>query len=68
MDALVEQVAERVMDQALALDARLASERRAFNAQAEMAFARRIVAAVAAVRFAVIDQFDLARAEGLKPP
>jgi hypothetical protein len=50
MHALVEQVAEGGVDQALHLDARLAGEGRAFDGQAEMGFAGRVVAAVAAVR------------------
>ena len=46
------------MDQALAVDSRLAGEGRAFDAQAKMTLAIRIVAAVAAVQLAVVDQLD----------
>ena len=60
MDPLVEQVAERRVDQPLALDPRLAGEGRAFDRQAEMAFASRIVAAVAAMLLAVVGQLDRA--------
>ncbi len=56
MHALLEQVAQCGMDHALHFDARLAGEGGAFDHQAEMGFARRVVAAVPAVLLAVIDQ------------
>ena len=54
MHPLLQQIAERGMDQALALDSRLADEGGAFDQQAEMGFAGRIVAAMAAVLLAVV--------------
>src|SRR5687767_12373803 len=69
MHPLVEQIAERMMDQPLALDARLAGKGRAFDPQGEMAFACRVVAAVTAVRLAVVDQLDPAGPKRrLQPP
>ena len=59
--SLIQQIAERRMDQALAVDPRLAGEGRAFDAQREMALARWIVTAVAAMLLAVVDQLDMAR-------
>ena len=52
------QVAERGIDHSLAFDTVLAREGRAFDAQAEMAFAGRVVAAVAAVLLAVVGELD----------
>ena len=63
MDALVHQLAERRIDQPLPLDPALAGEGRAFDRQAEVAFAGGIVAAVAAMLLAVVDQLDRASAK-----
>ena len=54
------QVAERVIHQPLALDPRLAGEGRRFRSEREMAFAGGVVAAVAAMLLAVVDQLDAA--------
>ena len=54
MDPLVHQVAERVIDHPLSLNAVLAGEGGAFDCQAEMTFPGRIVAAVAAMLLAVV--------------
>ncbi len=58
MDALFHELAERRIDETLLLDTRFASEVRALDDEAEVAFARGIIAAVAAVLLAVVDQFD----------
>ncbi len=63
MDALVHQLAERGIDRALALDPVHAGKGGAFDHQAEMALAGGIVAAVAAMLFAVVDQMDAGRGE-----
>ena len=63
MDPLLHQVAERRIDHPLPLDTVLAGEGGAFDRQAEVAFARGIVAAVAAVLLAVVDQLDPASAK-----
>ena len=60
MNPRIEQVAERMIDHPLALDPRLAGERRAFDDQAEMALAGRVMAAMAAVLLAVVDQREVA--------
>ena len=54
------QVAERPIDHPLAFDTALAREIRAFDPQAEVALASRIIAAVPAVLLAVVDQLDAA--------
>ena len=64
MDSFCEQVAEGVMDQALPLDPRLAGERRAFNPQRKVTFAGGILPAVAAMRFAVVNQLQPGRGKG----
>src|SRR5436190_7914900 len=63
MDAFAHQVAERGIDEPLAVDAGLAGEGRAFDQQREMAFAGRVVAAVAAVLLALVDKLDPGRAK-----
>ena len=62
MDALLHEVAERGIDQPLPLDPRLAGKGRAFDLEAEMAFAGRVVAAVAAMGFAVVGELEQGRA------
>ena len=61
MDALAHQIAERRVNQPLALNPALAGERRAFNAQAEMAFAGGVVPTVAAMSFAIVVKVDPGR-------
>ena len=69
MDALVEQIAQGLVDQPLPLDARLAGKGGAFDHQAEMTFPGGIVTAVAAVRLAIVDQLDPAgRKRRVEPP
>ena len=63
VDPLVHQIAQRGIDRALPLDAAHSGEGGAFDGQAEMAFAGRIVAAVAAMLFAVVDQRQTGRRE-----
>ena len=63
MDPLAHQVAERGIDHPLAFDTVLAGKGRTFDRQGEVAFAGRIVAAVAAVLLAVVDQLDHASAK-----
>src|SRR5437868_8743841 len=61
MDSRLHQVAERGIDHPLAFEAVLFRERRALDAQGEMAFACRIVTAVPAMLLAVVDEFDQRR-------
>ena len=61
MDPFAHEVAERRIDHPLAFDTVLAGKCRTFDAQAEVALPRRIVAAVAAVLLAVIGEFDRCR-------
>lgn len=63
MDSFSHQVAERTVNHPLPLDAVLASKRCAFDSQREVALASGIIAAVAAVLLAIVDQFD---ARGIK--
>ena len=58
MDPLPHEVAKRGINHALPLDAILAPKRRAFNAQGEVTLAGEIVAAMASVLLAVVDQLD----------
>ena len=58
VDPLVHQLAQGGIDHALALDPRLAGEGGAFDAQAEMALAGGIIAAVPAVLLAVVVQLQ----------
>src|SRR4051812_39756568 len=61
MDPRLHQLAERRIDHALPFDTILAHECRAFDPQAEMTFACRIVAAMPAMLLAVVDQLDVGR-------
>src|SRR3954471_11253202 len=61
MDSFAHQVAERGIDHPLPFDTALAGEGRTFDRKAEVAFARGIVAAVAAVLFAVVVKIDRSR-------
>jgi len=61
MNALAHEVAERGIDHPLPLHTSLSDEGRALDPQAEMAFARWVVAAVAAMRLAVVDELDAGR-------
>ena len=63
MDALFQQVPERCMHQALALDTGLADEGRAFDFQAEVRFASGVVAPVSAMLLAVVAQRQDGRME-----
>jgi hypothetical protein len=63
MDALVHQLAERGIDGALALDPGEAGEGGAFDGKGKMAFTRGIVAAVTAMLFAVIGEFEVGRVQ-----
>ena len=68
MDSRLHEVAKRGIDHALPLDTILSSESPAFDAQREMAFASRIVAAVAVMELAVVGQLDACRMKReLKP-
>ena len=58
MDAVVEEVGEGGVDEALAGDAGLAGEGGAFDGQREMAFASRIMAGVADVLGALILELE----------
>jgi len=58
MDSGVHEVAERGIDHPLAFDTALAREGRAFDPQAEVAFAGRIVTAVPSMLLAVVDELD----------
>ncbi len=68
MDAVVEEVAERGVDEALAGDPRLARERRAFDGQREMAFAAAVVAGVADVAVALIVELEPGRGKRGEEP
>src|SRR4029079_11905917 len=61
VNSRLHQVAERRIDHPLPLHTALPHEGRAFDPQREVAFAGGVVAAVAAMLFAVVDQFDAAR-------
>ena len=61
MDPPMHQVTKRGVDHALTLHPALAGEGRAFDVEAEMTFAGRIMPAVTAVFLAVVDQFDPCR-------
>jgi hypothetical protein len=61
VDSAFHQVAKRPVDHPLPLDARPAAEGGAFHLEGEVALARRIVAGMAAMLFAVVDQLDVAR-------
>lgn len=58
MDAFIHQLAERGIDRTLALDPAHAGEGWALDRQAEMALAGRVVANVAAMLLAVVNQMD----------
>ena len=58
MNALAHEIAERRVNHALSFDAVLSGKGRAFDEQGEVALARGVVAAVAAVLLAIVDQFD----------
>ena len=58
MDALVHEFAERGVDSALAGDARLAGEAVTFDDQREVAFAALVMAGVAAVVIAFVDEVE----------
>ena len=55
MDALDQQIGKCAIDRALAGDAGLAGEGRAFDLDGEVGFAARVMAGMAAMLFAVID-------------
>src|SRR6185369_15274536 len=61
MDSGLHQVAERRVDHPLPLDTVLADEGRTFDAKREVAFTGGIVAAVAPMLLAFIDEFDRRR-------
>ena len=61
MDSGIHQLAERGIDHSLTFDPRFAGKRRAFDKQAEMAFAGRVVPAVAAMGFAIVAKIDPGR-------
>ena len=58
MDSFAHQVAKRGIDKALPFDAAFTGENGAFDCQAEMTLAGGIVASVAAVLLAVVDELD----------
>lgn len=68
MDLLVKQVAQRGMNHPLPLHPGLAGKMRAFDRQAEVALAGGIVAAVAAVLVAVVNQLNFRRVQRLGQP
>ena len=58
MDSCVHQMSKRRIDHSLPFDTALAGERLAFDPQAEVTLARGVVAAMAVVLLAVVDQID----------
>ena len=56
MDPFAHQIAERCIDQSLPIDSVLSDKNRTFDAQLEVAFAFRIVAAVTAMLLALVDE------------
>ena len=60
MDALVKQVAERVVHHALSLDTRLAGKCGTFDLEREVTFPFGIISAVPAMLLAVVDELDAA--------
>ena len=66
---MLHELTQRGVDHALALDAALACKGGTFDAQREVAFARGIVSAVAAMSLAVVDEFDARwRKRLIEPP
>ena len=63
MDSLPHKVPERGIDHSLPFDTVLAREGWGFDAQAEMAFAGRVVTAVPPMLLAVVGEFDPAWAK-----
>jgi len=63
MDSLVHQFAERRIDHSLTLDTVLACESGALDEKTEMALAGRVISAVAAMLFAIVDEVDAGRAK-----
>lgn len=61
MNSGLHEVPKRGIDHPLALHTALAGKLRAFDSQAEMAFARRIISAVSSVLFTVVRQLDVCR-------
>jgi len=66
MDPVADEFAERGVNHPLPLHPRLAGEERAFDGQAEVAFALRIVATMPAVVFAVVDKLDFRRLQRIE--
>src|SRR5690606_20044620 len=65
VDAVARNVAERAVDEALALKPVLAGEGCAFDDDGEMRFAAAIIAGMAVVACAVVDHFEAGRGERL---
>lgn len=61
MDPPVHEISKRGIDHPLPLDTVPTAERCAFDAEPEVALACRIVAAMAAMLFAFIDELDVGR-------
>ena len=64
VDALAQQLGECSVDEPLARHAALSGERRALDAHGEVGFAARVVAGVAAMLLAVVDDLKANRREG----
>ena len=58
MDSGLHQVTERGIDHPLSFDTALSDECRTLNAKRKVAFAGRIVAAVAAMLLTIVDELD----------
>jgi hypothetical protein len=65
VNALFEQVCERMIDRALPLDAAQACEGGRLDFDSEVTFAARVVAGVAAMFLAVVNDLEVRRAECL---
>jgi hypothetical protein len=66
MHPAADELAERRVNHPLPLDPRLSSEERAFDQQGEMALAGRIVTAMPAMLFAIVDQLDFRRLQRIE--
>lgn len=68
MDPISDQLTQCAIHQPLPLDPRFARKFGAFDPQSEVALARRIVAAVAAMLFAIVDQLDSSGIQRIEAP